>query len=159
MPADTPYLSSLEQSTAHTDATIKWARYLGKTFGTTGALNCLRYYEALGWISPLVREQMTSYLRGLSLGEIHNRRYDEPASLEYPLESLSGTLFGAHAQSLEYIARISGDDLEEHVMIARMAERRVERRLDEDEADDGDSTATQSSEMVSIIRDGPSNLS
>ncbi len=153
-PTPTPYLESLEQSSAHADATIKWARYLGETFGTTGALNCLRYYETLGWISPLVRKQMTSYLRGLSLGEIHNRRYDEPASLEYPLESLSGTLFGAHAQSLEYISKISGDDLEEHVMIARMAERRVERRLDDEEED-----SSQPSEMVSIIRDEATSLS
>lgn len=145
-----PYLDSLEHSAEQTDATIKWARFLGETFGTTGALNCLRYYEDLEWISPLVREQMTSYLRGLSLGEIHNKRYDEPTTLEYPLESLSGTLFGAHAQSLEYIADIRGDDVEEHVMIARMAERRVDRQLgDEDDAD-------QPNEMVRVIRDEPS---
>lgn len=79
-----PYLETLEQSAGRTDATIQWARFLGETFGTTGALNCLRYYETLGWISPLVREQMVSYLRGLSLGEIHNKRYDEPTTLEYP---------------------------------------------------------------------------
>ena len=145
-----PYLESLEQAPGRTDATIQWARYLGETFGTTGALNCLRYYEDLEWISPLVRKQMVSYLRGLSLGEVHNKRYDEPASLEYPLESLSGTLFGAHAQSLEFIAEIGGDDLEEHVMIARMAERRVERRIEEEEAE-----SEHTSEMVSIIRDGP----
>lgn len=150
MSTDKPYLDSLEQSAGRTDATIQWARYLGETFGTTGALNCLRYYEDLGWISPLVREQMASYLRGLSLGEIHNKRFDEPATLEYPLESLSGTLFAAHAQSLEYIATINGDDLEEHVMIARMAERRVERRIEEEEAADNEST-----EMVSLIRDDP----
>ncbi|ELY53228.1 FlaD/FlaE family flagellar protein [Natronolimnohabitans innermongolicus] len=142
-----PYLETLERSAGRTDATIRWARFLGETFGTTGALNCLRYYEDLGWISPLVREQMTSYLRGLSLGEIHNKRYDEPTSLEYPLESLSGTLFSAHAQSLEYIATIRGDDLEEHVMIARMAERRVERRIDDQEESD------EPDEMVSVIRD------
>lgn len=151
MSVEKPYLESLEQSAGRTDATIQWARFLGETFGTTGALNCLRYYENLGWISPLVREQMISYLRGLSLDEIHNKRYDEPTTLEYPLESLSGTLFSAHAQSLEYIADIRGDDLEEHVMIARMAERRVERQID-DEEDDGDD---ETGEMVSIIRDRP----
>ena len=147
MPDERPYLRTLEPSAGRTDATIQWARFLGETFGTTGALNCLRYYEDLGWISPLVREQVTSYLRGLSLEEVHNKRYDEPTTLEYPLESLSGTLFGAHAQSLEYISKINGDDIEEHVMIARMAERRVDRRLDEEESDD---TGT---ELVSVIRD------
>ncbi len=149
MSVEKPYLESLEQSAGRTDATIQWARFLGETFGTTGALNCLRYYENLGWISPLVRDQMVSYLRGLSLDEIHNKRYDEPTTLEYPLESLSGTLFSAHAQSLEYIAEIGGVDLEEHVMIARMAERRVERRIDDEREDD------EGGEMVSIIRDGP----
>lgn len=145
-----PYLETLERSAGRTDATIQWARFLGETFGTTGALNCLRYYETLGWISPLVRKQMVSYLRGLSLSEIHNKRYDEPTTLEYPLESLSGTLFSSHAKSLEYIATIRGDDLEEHVMIARMAERRVERQIDDDDEDGNPD------EMVSIIRDGPS---
>ena len=149
MPATKPYLESLEQSAGRTDATIQWARFLGETFGTTGALNCLRYYEDLNWISPLVRKQMISYLRGLSLREIHNKRYDEPTTLEYPLESLSGTLFSAHAQSLEYIAEIKDDDIEEHVMIARMAERRVDRQLDEEDED-------ETSEMVSIIRDSAS---
>lgn len=152
MSVDKPYLETLEQSAGRTDATIQWARFLGETFGTTGALNCLRYYEDLEWISPLVREQMVSYLRGLSVGEIHNKRYDEPTTLEYPLESLSGTLFGAHAQSLEYIAKIRDDDLEEHVMIARMAERRIDRQIaDEEESE-------QSSEMVSIIRDSASQV-
>lgn len=150
MSVEKPYLESLEQTAGRTDATIKWARFLGKTFGTTGALNCLRYYEDLGWITPLVREQMTSYLRGLSMDEIHNKRYDEPTTLSYPLESLSGTLFSAHAQSLEYIADISGEDLEEHVMFARMAERRVEREIEDEEETE------QPSKMVSIIRDGPS---
>ncbi|WP_207591461.1 FlaD/FlaE family flagellar protein [Halomontanus rarus] len=152
MSVEKPYLETLEQSAGRTDATIQWARFLGETFGTTGALNCLRYYEDLEWISPLVREQMVSYLRGLSIGEIHNKRYDEPTTLEYPLESLSGTLFGAHAQSLEYIAEIRDDDLEEHVMIARMAERRIDRQLAEEEESD------QSSEMVSIIRDSASQV-
>ncbi|WP_254861912.1 FlaD/FlaE family flagellar protein [Halovivax gelatinilyticus] len=149
MTQDTYHVETLEQSVGRTDATIQWARFLGETFGTTGALNCLRYYEDLGWISPLVREQMISYLRGLSLGEMHNKRYDEPTTLEYPLESLSGTLFGAHAQSLEYISEINDDDLEEHVMVARMAERRVDRRIEADEDDE------PGGELVSIIRDEP----
>ena len=149
MSLDKPYLETLEQSAGRTDATIQWARFLGETFGTTGALNCLRYYEDLGWISHLVREQMTSYLRGLSLGEVHNKRYDEPTTLEYPLESFSGTVFGAHAQSLEYIAEIRGDDIEEHVMVARMAERRVERRIEEE-------SEQEHGQMVSIVRDGAS---
>lgn len=123
-----PYLETLDRPIDHTNLIVQWARFLGKTFGTAGALNCLRYYEDIGWISPVVREQMTPYLRGLSLDEIHTKRFDEPATLEQPLETLSGTVFSAHVQSLEYITAINGDDLKEHAMIARMADRRVERQ-------------------------------
>lgn len=127
--AEKPYLQSLSHDARGMDATMEWARYLGETFGTSGALNCLRYYEYLGWISADVRDSMTTYIRGLSLQEIHNKKYDEPATLEYPLETLSGTPFGTHARSLKYIASIANDDLEEHLMLARLAERRVEKRI------------------------------
>ena len=127
--AEKPYLRSLSQTPEQMEATMEWARYLGETFGTSGALNCLRYYERLGWIAASVRDQMTTYIRGLSLAEIHNKKYDEPATLEYPLETLSGTPFGTHARSLKYVATIAGDDLEEHLMLARLAERRVEKQI------------------------------
>ncbi|WP_439028350.1 FlaD/FlaE family flagellar protein [Haloarchaeobius sp. DT45] len=128
-----PYLRSMPSTPSAMEATMEWARYLGETFGTSGALNCLRYYEHLGWISATVRDAMVTYIRGLSLAEIHNKKYDEPATLEYPLETLSGTPFGTHARSLKYIAKMAEDDLEEHLMLARLAERRVEKDLDDQE--------------------------
>jgi len=144
MEREKPYLDSLSQSPDRMEATMQWARYLGETFGTSGALNCLQYYERLGWISADVREEMIRYIRGLSLSEIHNKKYDEPATLEYPLETLSGTPFGTHARSLKYVAKIAGDDLEEHLMLARLAERRVDKQL-------GDRGARQ--EVVEAIGD------
>jgi archaellum component FlaD/FlaE len=129
MEREKPYLRSITQSADRMETTMQWARYLGETFGTSGALNCLQYYERLGWISSDVREEMIRYIRGLSLSEIHNKKYDEPATLEYPLETLSGTPFGTHARSLKYVAKIAGDDLEEHLMLARLAERRVDKQL------------------------------
>ncbi|WP_227133245.1 FlaD/FlaE family flagellar protein [Halorubellus salinus] len=129
MEREKPYLRSISKSADRMETTMQWARYLGETFGTSGALNCLRYYERLGWISSEVREEMIRYIRGLSLSEIHNKKYDEPATLEYPLETLSGTPFGTHARSLKYVAKIAGDDLEEHLMLARLAERRVDKQL------------------------------
>jgi archaellum component FlaD/FlaE len=113
------------------EATMEWARYLGETFGTSGALNCLRHYEQLGWISRDVGNRMTAYIRGLSIAEIHNKKYDEPATLDYPLETLSGTPLGTHARSLKYIAKIADHDLEEHLMLARLSERRVESEVDD----------------------------
>ncbi|WP_332897790.1 FlaD/FlaE family flagellar protein [Haladaptatus sp. CMSO5] len=130
MRAPKPYLTTLGIAPEQVATTLSWARYLGETFGTGGALNSLRYYEEIGWISSAVRVRMVEYLKGLSLTEIHSKKYDEPATLDPPLDGLSGTPFGAHAQSLQYIADINGADLEEHLMLARLAERRVERAYD-----------------------------
>lgn len=121
-----PYLDELPVSSDGQEASLQWAQYLGATFGASGALDALRYYERVGWISDAVRRQMTTYLRGLSLDEIHNKKYDEPATLGEPLGTLTGTPFAAHAKSLRYIAMVDGTDLESHVMLSRMAEQRVE---------------------------------
>lgn len=120
-----PYLDSLDPDAAGVKVVIDWMKYLGETFGTAGALDSLRYYERLGWISPEARDQLVGYLRGLSLDELHNKKYDEPGTLDGPLSSLSGGPFGAHARSLEYVAAIAGDDLEAEALRSSMAEQRV----------------------------------
>lgn len=111
---------------------LRWAHYLGEEFGTSGALNALRYYERLGWISPDVVDRMTDYVCGLSLGETHTKKYDDPVTLDPPLASLSGTAFGAHARSLQFISEIAGEDIGEQVVLARLADRRVERTTTRD---------------------------
>lgn len=136
MPVSKPYLEALDHSPDGVNATLQWVAYLGETFGANAALNCLQYYERVGWISPAVRRQMTTYLQGLSLGELHNKMYGEPVTIDGALSTLSGTPFSAHAQSLEYIADIADDDLEEHLMVSQLADRRIERsRGDPGEAD------------------------
>jgi len=100
---------------------IAWVKYLGTTFGTAGALCSLHYYERLGWITPAVRRSAERQLRGLSLDEIHSKKYDEPGLLSGPLEPLSGTPFGAHAKSLEFVAELAGEDLEAHTLRTRLA--------------------------------------
>jgi hypothetical protein len=70
---------------------------------------------------------MTAYVRGLSLDETHTKKYDDPVTLEPPLDSLSGTAFGAHARSLQFVADIAGQDIGEEVVLAHLAERRVEQ--------------------------------
>lgn len=117
-----PYLESVRDAEA-VGTVIDWARYLGTTFGTGGALNALRYYERLGWITPEVRADLERHLGGLSIEEIHTKKYDEPGTLDEPLESLSGTPFGTHARSLSYIAAIAGDDLSSDLLRNRRAER------------------------------------
>lgn len=126
-----PYLTTLDYSPDGVQATLQWVAYLGDTFGANAALNCLQYYERIGWIGPTVFRQMTTYLRGLSMEELHNKKYDEPVHVEDPFEELRGSAFSPHIRSLQYIADIAGDDLEEHVMIARLADRRIERTREE----------------------------
>ena len=70
-----PYLESLI-SVNETEILLQWVKYLGTTFGTGGALCALRYYEQLSWISPEVRSDIEQYLQGLSLEEIHSKKYD-----------------------------------------------------------------------------------
>lgn len=129
-----PYIDSIAGSPDEVSKTLEWAQYLGDTFGTSGALNALDYYERMDWISPAVRDHLSNYLRGLSLDELHNKKYDEPVTLQEPLDELSGTPFGAHAKSLTYIADIADDDLEEQFILAQLADRRIERDLPSTEA-------------------------
>ncbi|MFC7177013.1 hypothetical protein [Halosegnis marinus] len=62
---------------------------------------------------------------GLSLDEIHSKKYDEPGLLSGPLEPLSGTPFGAHAKSLEFIAELADDDLEADTLRTQLAKHRA----------------------------------
>lgn len=124
------HLERLDTSPEGMAAALRWAHYLGEEFGSSGALNALRYYERLGWIGESVVDRMTDYVCGLSLGETHTKKYDEPVTLDPPLASLSGTAFGAHARSLKFVSEIADEDIGEEVVLARLADRRVERASD-----------------------------
>ncbi|MEF8813725.1 MAG: FlaD/FlaE family flagellar protein [Halovenus sp.] len=116
MDTEKPYLVSLNTGSARVKDVIEWMQYLGETFGASGALSALGYYERLGWISQRVRRKLVSYLRGLAIDELHNRKYDEPKTLSGMFSSLSGGPFAAHARSLEYVAAIAGDDIEDELL-------------------------------------------
>ena len=120
-----PYLEDLDAPT-DMQVVIDWATYLGTTFGTAGGLAALRYYEDIGWIGAPARRTLESHLGGLSLEELHSKKYDEPGLLSEPLESLSGTPFGAHAKSLEFIAELADEDLEAGVIRRDMAVHQVD---------------------------------
>jgi archaellum component FlaD/FlaE len=144
-----PYLETVDPEPGRVEAVIEWMEYLATTFGTSGALNALEYYERIGWISPQAREGLLDYLRGLGMDELHNKKYDEPGTLEGPLASLSGTPFGAHARSLEYVAAIAGDDLEAELLLASMAEQRAKP--------DGQSGWQPRSAQPGAVADGGAN--
>jgi archaellum component FlaD/FlaE len=126
-----PYVETIDHSTDATEAALQWARYLGETFGTSGALGSLLYYERMGWITPGVRRRMTGYLKGLSLGEMNTKKYDDPEVLSEPLEALSGTPFSAHARSLAFVAELAGHDLGERLVLVELARRRVDSDAEE----------------------------
>ena len=123
-----PYLES-PIDVDETETVLQWAKYLGTTFGTGGALCALRYYERLSWISADARCDIEQYLQGLSLEEIHSKKYDEPAHLTGPLTTLSGTPFGAHAKSLEFISELADDDLEGDMIRAKLAKHQIDAEL------------------------------
>ena len=108
---------------------LQWIKYLGTTFGTAGSLCALRYYEELSWISPAARREVERHLQGLSLEETHSKKYDEPGHLTGPLAPLSGTPFGAHAKSLEFIATLADDDLQGAMLRAKLAKHQVDTDL------------------------------
>ncbi len=120
-----PYLDSLDVGPERITTVLEWGRYLGDTFGASGALNALQYYERIGWIDDGVRLGMVTYIRGMSHEEIHSKSYDDPETLEEPLSALSGTPFAVHARSLSYIAEITGEDLDVHLVLADLASRRA----------------------------------
>lgn len=121
-----PHIEPEHISNGSADTAVEWMEYLGDTFGVGGALYALQYYGRLGWISEAARRTLTSYLRGMSTVELHNKKYDEPGTLDGPLGMFSGTAFGVHAKSLAYVAHIANDDLEEQVLLSRLAENKAD---------------------------------
>ena len=148
MSASKPYLTSVGSAPWQVASVLEWAEYLGATFGASGALDSLQYYERLGWITGSVRRQMVGYLQGLSVPELHHKKYDEPATLDAPLDALSGSAFGAHARSLEYIAAIAGDNLDEQLAALQVARGRVATQVGHGRAENRDRTAPTPSTAV-----------
>jgi archaellum component FlaD/FlaE len=140
-----PYLES-PIAVDETETLLQWVKYLGTTFGTGGALCALRYYERLSWISPEARRDVELYLQGLSLEEIHSKKYDEPVHLTGPLSSLSGTPFGAHAKSLEFISALADDDIKGDMLSAKLAKHQAGAEFTHLEDSSGDREPSTQSE-------------
>jgi archaellum component FlaD/FlaE len=139
-----PHVREIGSGRSEVTAALELAEYLGTTFGASGAVDALYYYERLGWIGHEARRQLASYLQGLSVEELHHKKYDDPATLDEPLESLSATPFAAHARSLLLLSRVAGDDLEEHLALVRVAESRARNEGTERRGDSGPLSALES---------------
>ncbi|WP_224333882.1 FlaD/FlaE family flagellar protein [Haloprofundus halobius] len=113
-----PYLGTIPRDAAENVTAMEWARYLGREFGPTGAINALAYYRDIDWISERARRLMIRHVRGLSLEEL-DRVNDESIALDESLDSLVESPFERHAKSLEYIAKITGTDVENDLLPLR----------------------------------------
>lgn len=130
-----PYLSCIGNKPDETAATIEFVRYLGRSFGASGALNSLRYYRDLGWISEDAFEDLKDHVQGLSVEELgDNTTVEDPADIDEVAE----TSFGVHAESLRYISEIAGDDFEAESVNVDVAETRVENAQDYFESADSE---------------------
>lgn len=118
-----PYLDTLDSTPETTATVLEWAKYLGRTFGGSQALNALRYYRDLNWISDDVHNELRSYIRGLSISELAG---DEPVTSPDEIETLDDSPFAPHAQSLHYIADISGKNFNEEALQIEVAQERAE---------------------------------
>ncbi|ERG89447.1 MAG: putative archaeal flagellar protein D/E [halophilic archaeon J07HX5] len=127
--AERPYLETVDVE-SDMGTVIDWATYLGTNFGAAGALAALRYYERVGWISSTARQTVQTHLSGMSAEELHSKKYDEPGIVSGPLSPLSGTSFGAHAKSLEFIATLSESDLKASMLRIQQAAQQAPVELD-----------------------------
>lgn len=116
-----PHLRSLSGNAPQSVAVMEWARYLAAAFGTEGAVSALRYYEQINWISESVRRTMVDYVRGLSLDEL-TADDDLTVELDDSIDTLADTPFEKHARSIEYIADITGDNIEHDLLSMRLPE-------------------------------------
>lgn len=116
-----PHLSDLDGDVTQSVTVMEWARYLGGTFGTEGAVAALRFYESIDWIGPAVRRTMVDYVRGLSLDELAGDG-EGTVELGEGIETLEDTPFQEHARSLEFVASIAGDSLEYDLVPLRLPE-------------------------------------
>jgi len=131
-----PYLSHIGNSPDETAATIDFVQYLGRSFGASGALNSLRYYRDLNWISDPAFKTLKDHLQGLSVDELgSDTKVENPSHID----EVADTSFGVHAESLRYIAAIAGDDFEAESVNVDVAESRVANAQDYFDADDTDS--------------------
>ena len=118
LPAHHPYLETIHTSPTSTLAALEWAQYLGTTFGARGALEALRYYQDLGWISEPVRSTMVEHLAGLSLSELHAS--GGAVGVSDTVASLADSPFAPHLGSLWHIATVAGDDIDAQLEATRL---------------------------------------
>ena len=93
--------------------TLDWMGYLINTDYHEKALTTLVYYEDIEWITPAARDRLTQYLSNIDPSEPTTDHIDAHERLKTNLEQFTGTPFEKHLISLQYIAAITGSDIDD----------------------------------------------
>ena len=122
------YLATVDDSERTRVLLLNWAEYLVHTASVDGALRALTYYENIGWISAEVLEKMTEYVSDMA--EDEDLDGDDLRPNGEIMDQLEGTPFELHAGSLQYIANLAEEDIEDEILALYTAEDRIENRRD-----------------------------
>lgn len=90
-----PYLNSLPDAYAAEVVIFEWLEYLVGMAGFKGALEALRYYRTIGWVTADIEDALGDYLRS----------FDDPKR-----KDPSGLSRADHQLSLVYVAKIAAID-------------------------------------------------
>lgn len=90
-----PYLRSLPDSYSAEVVIFEWLEYLVGMAGFKGALEALRYYRTIDWLTEDIEESLAGYLRS----------FDDPNH-----NDSSGLSRSDHQLSLVYVAKLAAMD-------------------------------------------------
>lgn len=90
-----PYLRSLPDAYSAEVVIFEWLEYLVGMAGFKGALEALRYYRTIGWVTDDIEDTLADYLRS----------FDDPN-----LSDPSGLRRSDHQLSLVYVAKLAAMD-------------------------------------------------
>ena len=90
-----PYLRSLPDAYSAEVVIFEWLEYLVGMAGFKGALEALRYYRTIGWVTDDIEDALADYLRS----------FDDP-NINEP----SGLRRSDHQLSLVYVAKLAAMD-------------------------------------------------
>ncbi|WP_435360363.1 FlaD/FlaE family flagellar protein [Haloarchaeobius sp. DFWS5] len=152
-PRSRPILDGAESTEWDSKTAVAWARHLGRTFGSSGALSALSYYEDIGWIDSEVRSRMIQYVQGLPAEDgqkaTETGSSDDPSEemLSGPLADFATPAFARHVKSLAFVAELAGDDLLTELSAAQLAVHTSSRQRERARAHDRPGTRPRDDEQ------------
>jgi archaellum component FlaD/FlaE len=128
MTDSTPFLDTDGTAEHERVLMLRWGEYLIDRLGTVGALEALLWYGSNGYISDRVASQMTEYIADMEPEQV-SETPDPSGELVTRLED---GVFAVHAGSLEFIAKIAGDDLDVELLALASPYDRIKKQSTDD---------------------------